>query len=181
VEISEMRGDEYRRVIGLVSQDAHIFDTTLEENLRLARRDATPAQLRSAVRRARLLDWVEELPDGLETRVGAQGARISGGQRQRVALARALLAEFPILVVDEPGEHLDTPTADALMADLLGTTAGQAVLVITHRLVGLDGVDEVVLLGGGQALERGTHAELMALAGRYARMWAREAGTSPSL
>jgi thiol reductant ABC exporter CydC subunit len=181
VEISEMRGDEYRRVIGLVSQDAHIFDTTLEENLRLARRDATPAQLRSAVRRARLLDWVEELPDGLETRVGAQGARISGGQRQRVALARALLAEFPILVVDEPGEHLDTPTADALMADLLGTAAGQAVLVITHRLVGLDGVDEVVLLDGGQALERGTHAELMALAGRYARMWAREAATSPSL
>jgi thiol reductant ABC exporter CydC subunit len=174
LEISDLKGDEYRRVVGLVSQDAHIFDTTLEENLRLARRDATPAQLRSAVRRARLLDWVEELPDGLETRVGAQGARISGGQRQRVALARALLAEFPILVVDEPGEHLDTPTADALMADLLGTAAGQAVLVITHRLVGLDGVDEVVLLDGGQALERGTHAELMARGGRYAQMWTRE-------
>jgi len=174
LEISDLKGDEYRRVVGLVSQDAHIFDTTLEENLRLARRDATPAQLRSALARTRLLDWIEELPDGLQTRVGAQGASISGGQRQRLALARALLAEFAILVVDEPGEHLDTPTADALTADLLDCTTGQAVLLITHRLAGLESVDEVIVLDGGQALERGTHAELMARGGRYAQMWTRE-------
>jgi thiol reductant ABC exporter CydC subunit len=172
--ISDLAGDEYRRVIGLVSQDAHIFDTTLEENLRLARRDATTEQLFSALRRARLLDWTEGLPAGLQTPVGAHGAQISGGQRQRLALARALLADFPLLVADEPGEHLDTPTADALVADLIDTTADRATLLITHRLAGLEAAHEVIVLDGGRALERGTHADLLALGGRYGRMWARE-------
>jgi thiol reductant ABC exporter CydC subunit len=174
VEIRDLCGDEYRRMIGLVSQDAHVFDTTIEENVRLARRDATDEELRSALRRARLLEWIEGLPDGLGTRVGAHGARISGGQRQRLALARALLAEFPVLVADEPGEHLDISTADALVADLLRTGANRALLLITHRLAGLDGVDDVIVLDRGRALERGTHVELQALGGRYAQMWARE-------
>ena len=143
-------------MVGLVSQDAHIFDTTLEENLRLARRDATPAELARRAARARLLEWTDGLPDGLATRVGAQGALISGGQRQRLALARALLADFPVLVVDEPAEHLDTATADALVADLLDTTAERAVLLITHRLAGLENVDQVIVLDGGRAVERGT-------------------------
>jgi thiol reductant ABC exporter CydC subunit len=173
-EISDLNGDDCRRAIGLVSQDAHIFDTTLEENLRLARRDASPEELRAALRRARLLDWTDGLPSGLGTLVGTHGARISGGQRQRLAVARALLANFPLLVVDEPGEHLDTATADALVADLLEATPQQAVLLITHRLAGLDAVDEVIVLEGGRALERGTHAELVARGGRYAKMWARE-------
>jgi thiol reductant ABC exporter CydC subunit len=175
IEISDLNGDDYRQVVGLVSQDAHIFDSTLEENLRLARRDATPAELDSALRGARLQEWTQGLPDGLATRVGAQGALISGGQRQRLALARALLADFPVLVVDEPGEHLDTPTADALVADLLDTADGRAVLLITHRLAGLDGVDEVIVLDSGRAIERGSHSELLARGGAYARMWAREA------
>jgi thiol reductant ABC exporter CydC subunit len=175
VEISDLDGDDYRQVVGLVSQDAHIFDTTLEENLRLARRDATPDELDGALRGARLWEWTHALPDGLATRVGAQGALISGGQRQRLALARALLAEFPVLVVDEPGEHLDTPTADALVADLLDTTDGQAVLLITHRLAGLENVDQVIVLDGGRVVERGRHFELLAHDGPYAHMWAREA------
>jgi thiol reductant ABC exporter CydC subunit len=174
VELRDLRGDDCRRVIGLVSQDAHIFDTTIEENLRLARRDATTAQLRSALERARLLEWTEGLPTGLGTHVGRHGAKISGGQRQRLALARALLANFPVLVVDEPGEHLDTRTADALVADLLDTAPQRAILLITHRLAGLDSVDEVIVLDGGRVLERGTHAELLAMGGHYARMWARQ-------
>jgi thiol reductant ABC exporter CydC subunit len=178
IPVSELAGDDYRRVVGLVSQDAYVFDTTLEENLRLARRDATRAQLLDALDRARLLEWITGLPAGLDTRVGAHGAQISGGQRQRLAFARALLADFPVLVVDEPGEHLDIPTADALVADLLDARAPQATLLITHRLAGLPAVDEVIVLDRGRALERGTHAELITLDGAYARMWARETGSA---
>ncbi len=177
--VSELAGEDYRRIVGLVSQDAYVFDTTLEENLRLARRDATPAQLRDALNRARLLEWITGLPDGLDTRVGAHGAEISGGQRQRLALARALLADFPVLVVDEPGEHLDVAAADALVADLLDTRAAQATLLITHRLAGLRAVDEIIVLDRGRALERGSHDALITVGGAYARMWARETG-SPS-
>jgi thiol reductant ABC exporter CydC subunit len=174
--VSELAGDDYRQIVGLVSQDAYVFDSTLEENLRLARRDATRAQLLDALDRARLLEWIAELPAGLDTRVGAHGAEISGGQRQRLALARALLADFPVLVVDEPGEHLDVHTADALVADLLDTRARQATLLITHRLAGLQAVDEIIVLDAGRVVERGTDAELITRDGAYARMWARETG-----
>ena len=100
-----------------------MFDSTLEENLRLARREASAEELHAALAAARLLDWAQQLPAGLSTEVGERGARMSGGQRQRLAIARALLADFPVLVLDEPGEHLDTPTADAIVADLLARHA----------------------------------------------------------
>jgi len=96
---------------------------------------------------------------------------LSGGQRQRVAVARALLADFPVLVLDEPGEHLDPPAADALTADLLALTAGRSTLLITHRLTGLEQVDEIIVLDGGRVVERGTHDELLVTGGRYATLW----------
>jgi thiol reductant ABC exporter CydC subunit len=176
VEISELDGDALRRTVGLVSQDVHVFDSTLEENLRLAKRDASTDELCAVLEEVRLLDWVEGLPHGLATEVGEHGARMSGGQRQRLAIARALLADFPILILDEPGEHLDTHTADAILADLLATTRGRATLLITHRLAGLEELDEVVVLNRGRVLERGTHAELVELDGRYAQSWRREMG-----
>jgi ATP-binding cassette subfamily C protein CydCD len=157
-----------------VSQDAHVFDSTLEENLRLARREATTDELCDALARARLLDWVDDLPEGLATAVGERGSRMSGGQRQRLAIARALLADFPILILDEPGEHLDTQAADAILADLLTTTRDRATLLITHRLAGLEDVDEVLLLDRGRVLERGTHADLLGLDGHYAALYRRE-------
>ncbi|MFZ1153635.1 MAG: thiol reductant ABC exporter subunit CydC, partial [Solirubrobacteraceae bacterium] len=175
-EISDLDGDELRRVIGLVSQDAHVFDSTLEQNLRLAKRDATVDELREALAEVRLLDWVDELPQGLATEVGERGARMSGGQRQRLAIARALLADFPILILDEPGEHLDIHTADAILADLLASTRNRATLLITHRMCGLEEVDEVLVLDRGRVLERGTHAELTELDGRYAALCRREIG-----
>jgi len=171
VEIADLAGDRCREVVGLASQDAHVFDSTLEENLRLARRKATPDQLREALAAVRLLDWAEALPEGLSTEVGERGARMSGGQRQRLAVARALLADFPVLILDEPGEHLDTLTADAIVADLLAVTGEKATLLITHRLAGLQEVDEVLMLDRGLAIERGTHAELLARDGRYAELW----------
>jgi thiol reductant ABC exporter CydC subunit len=177
VELATLDGDTVRGVVGLAAQDAHVFDTTLEENLRLARRSATADELRAALAAARLLAWVDGLPEGLGTAVGEHGSRLSGGQRQRLALARVVLAGAPVLVLDEPAEHLDTTTADALTADLLDVTRGRTTLVITHRLTGLDQVDEVVVLDGGRVRERGTHADLVAGGGWYAEQWHRERET----
>ncbi|MFJ1913015.1 thiol reductant ABC exporter subunit CydD [Streptomyces sp. NPDC088147] len=173
-DTAALDGDTVRRFVGLCAQDAHLFDSSVRENLRLARTDATEDELRDALRRARLLDWVDTLPAGLDTLVGEHGARISGGQRQRLALARALLADFPVLVLDEPAEHLDLATADALTTDLLAATEGRTTLLITHRLQGLDSVDEVIVLDGGRPVQRGSYAELAADEGPLRRMLERE-------
>nr|WP_202510008.1 thiol reductant ABC exporter subunit CydD [Streptomyces sp. SID5643] len=170
-----LHSDDVRGLVGLCAQDAHLFDSSLRENLLLARKDATEDQLRAALRRARLLDWADSLPDGLDTLVGEHGARLSGGQRQRLALARALLADFPVLVLDEPAEHLDLPTADALTADLLAATEGRTTLLITHRLAGLEAVDEVIVLDRGRVVQRGPYAELLAMDGPVREMAEREA------
>ncbi|QNP64163.1 thiol reductant ABC exporter subunit CydD [Streptomyces genisteinicus] len=179
VDAGRLEGDAVRRFVGLCAQDAHIFDSSVRENLRIARPDATDEQLRQALAGARLLEWADALPDGLDTLVGELGARLSGGQRQRLALARSLLADFPVLVLDEPAEHLDLATADALTADLLAATrsrtgAGRATVLITHRLKGLDGVDEVVVLDGGRVVQRGTYADLALVDGPLRRMLERE-------
>ncbi|MEJ8670174.1 thiol reductant ABC exporter subunit CydD [Streptomyces sp. MS1.AVA.1] len=174
VDAHALDGDDVRRLVGLCAQDAHLFDSSVRENLLLARKDATEADLRDALHRARLLDWADGLPDGLDTLVGEHGARLSGGQRQRLALARALLADFPVLVLDEPAEHLDLPTADALTADLLAATEGRTTLLITHRLAGLEAVDEVVVLDEGRLVQRGTFAELAAGDGPLRGMVERE-------
>lgn len=180
VDTRALDGDEVRRSVGLCAQDAYVFDSSLRENLRLASPGCADAELREALAAARLLDWVDTLPLGLDTMVGEHGARLSGGQRQRLALARALLADFPLLILDEPAEHLDLPTADALTADLLAATEGRATLLITHRLVGLAeaGVDEIVVLEHGRITERGNWAELTAReGGRLRELWARERET----
>ncbi|MEU3546103.1 thiol reductant ABC exporter subunit CydD [Streptomyces longwoodensis] len=174
VDAFALDGDAVRRLVGLCAQDAHLFDSSVRENLLLARKDAGEADLRDALGRARLLEWVDSLPDGLDTLVGEHGARLSGGQRQRLALARALLADFPVLVLDEPAEHLDLPTADALTADLLAATEGRTTLLITHRLTGLEAVDEVIVLDGGRVVQRGTYADLTAEEGPLRAMAARE-------
>ncbi|MFF3334227.1 thiol reductant ABC exporter subunit CydD [Streptomyces sp. NPDC002888] len=174
VDAYALDGDDVRRLVGLCAQDAHLFDSSVRENLLLAKKNATEDDLRGALARARLLDWADSLPDGLDTLIGEHGARISGGQRQRLALARALLADFPVLVLDEPAEHLDLPTADALTADLLAATEGRTTLLITHRLAGLEAVDEVIVLDEGRVVQRGSHAELAAADGPLRRMLERE-------
>ncbi|MFI1656499.1 thiol reductant ABC exporter subunit CydD [Streptomyces sp. NPDC020472] len=173
----ELDGDAVRRFVGLCAQDAHLFDSSVRENLRLAKVGADDEELREALRRARLLDWVDGLPAGLDTLVGEHGSRLSGGQRQRLALARALLADFPVLVLDEPAEHLDLATADALTDDLLRATEGRTTVLVTHRLHGLDAVDEVVVLDEGRTVQRGPYAELAVVDGPLRRMLERERET----
>lgn len=173
--------DEVRRIVGLCAQDAHLFDSSVRENLRLARTGASEGELRQALAAARLLEWADGLPDGLDTLVGEHGERISGGQRQRLALARALLADFPVLVLDEPAEHLDLATADALTTDLLAATEGRTTVLITHRLAGLEEVDEVLVLDRGTVVQRGTYAELAVAEGPLRNLLERERAADGAL
>jgi len=168
-------------VVGLCEQGAHVFDSTLAENLRLARPGASDEDLLAVLDRVALLDWVRRLPLGLDTRVGERGHRLSGGQRQRLVVARTLLAEFPVLVLDEPTEHLDPAAGDALMAEVRQVAAGRSLLVVTHRLTGLVDMDEILVMDGGRVVERGRHEQLVDLGGWYARQWAREVDSELSV
>jgi thiol reductant ABC exporter CydC subunit len=147
-DIRAYRQEDVRRAIAVAGQDSHVFSTTIRANLRLARPDATDDELEDALRRARILGWVRGLPDGWDTLVGEEGRELSGGQRQRLVVARALLADAPVLVLDEPTAHLDTGTAERLIDDVLDAAAGRTVLLITHRPEGLDRMHEIVRLPG---------------------------------
>jgi ABC-type multidrug transport system fused ATPase/permease subunit len=133
-------------VVALGGQDAHLFATSIRENVRLARPDAGDDEIVSALRRARAWEWISSLPDGLDTEVGDEGGLVSGGERQRIALARAFLSGASLLVLDEPTAHLDDATADALLDDLLDLGDGVGLLVVTHATRGLQRFDEVVSL-----------------------------------
>jgi thiol reductant ABC exporter CydC subunit len=142
----DLRQEDVRNAFALAGQDAHVFDSTIRENMRLADQEATDDELLDALGRARLREWVESLPERLDTLVGEDGARLSGGQRQRLVVARALLADAPVLILDEPTAQLDPETAEALVTDVLAAADGRSVLLVTHRPEGLDLVDEVVSL-----------------------------------
>jgi thiol reductant ABC exporter CydC subunit len=169
-DLASYAADDVRSVIGGCPQDPHLFDTTIRDNLKLARPGAADEELDAAAARARLLTWIRSLPQGWDTRVGTHGAAVSGGERQRLALARAFLANPALLILDEPTAHLDQETRRALTADLLHATEGRAVLFITHEPDGLDQVDEIVVLDQGRVAERGSHHELLHAGGLYQRM-----------
>jgi len=145
-DVREYRQADVRRAIAVAGQDAHLFSASIRENVRLGRPDADEQEIEEALRRACIWDWVDSLPDGVETRVGEAGSELSGGQRQRIVLARALLAGGPLLVLDEPTAHLDQDTARALVQDVMMAAGERAVLLITHREEGLGLVDRVVAL-----------------------------------
>jgi thiol reductant ABC exporter CydC subunit len=149
-DLREYRQEDVRRVLAVAGQDSHLFATTIRENVRLAKPDATDTQVEQALRRAHVWDWVATLPDGLDTQVGEEGRWLSGGQRQRIALARAVLAERPVVILDEPTAHLDHATARALMDDVLDALVDKTLLLITHRSEGLERMDEIIELDDGR-------------------------------
>jgi thiol reductant ABC exporter CydC subunit len=145
-DLRQYRLRDVRRVIAVAGQDSHLFATTIRDNLLVARPEATEREIEVALRRARLWDWIQRLPDGLHTFVGEQGHELSGGQQQRLVLARALLAGAPVLALDEPTAHLDARTAAELMRDVFSAAGDRTVLLITHRGEGLELVDRVLTL-----------------------------------
>jgi len=178
VDVRDLDPEDVRARITGLTQDPYVFRATLRDNLRLAGPEADDEELAAAVRRARLEEWVART--GWDTELGEDARTVSGGQLQRLALARALLYDPPVLVLDEPAEALDEITADALMADLLDVTHGRTTLLVTHRLRGLDQVDEIVVLENGRVIQRGRHEELVATDGYYRDLWRAEAMTARS-
>jgi ATP-binding cassette subfamily C protein CydC len=168
--------EDLRARIGVVSQDTHVFNDTVRNNLLLADPEADDASLHRAIREAHLVDLVEGLPDGLDGYVGEQGERLSGGERQRLAVARVLLKDAPLLVLDEATANLDTVTERELLGTIRELMRGRTTLQITHRLVEMETMDEILVLDEGHVVERGTHEELLRRDGQYRRMLAVQDG-----
>ena len=174
-DVRDLTQESLRQALGLVPQDVVLFNETIKSNISYAKPEATMEQLRDAARRAQLLDFIESLPEGWETRVGERGLKLSGGEKQRVGIARVILADPAILVLDEATSALDSATEAAVQDALDEASKGRTTLMVAHRLSTVQNADEIVVLKAGQVIERGTHEDLLAAKGEYADMWARQA------
>jgi ATP-binding cassette subfamily C protein CydC len=169
--LREYTQEDARRFIGVVTQRTHLFNATIRENLLLANPEGTDEELIQAAQQAKLHDFILSLPQGYDSLVGESGCALSGGQRQRLAIARVLLKNAPILILDEAMTGLDPLTEREVMDEIYQLMEGRTTLVITHRLPGLEKMDEILVLDKGQIVERGKHEELLRQKGRYHKMW----------
>jgi ATP-binding cassette subfamily C protein CydC len=163
---------DLRLVFTLISQHAHLFNGTIRDNLRLAAPAASDADIQTALDAAQLSSFVKQLPEGVNTWVGESGKRLSGGQARRMAIARAVLRDAPVWILDEPTEGLDEATAQELMQAIFRLTVGRTLILITHRLTGLEQMDQIATIDKGRILEKGSHASLMSKDSRYAELQA---------
>ena len=170
LDVRDLTAASLRATVGVVTQDGHMFHESLRSNLRLARPEATDEELFTALRAARLGHVVEALPEGLDTVVGERGYRFSGGERQRLTIARLLLAQPRVVVLDEATASLDSSSEAAVQAALDEALEGRTAIVIAHRLSTIRAADQILVLEAGRVVERGRHAELLALGGRYAEL-----------
>jgi len=170
--IQDMKQASLRSAIGIVPQDTVLFNDTIRYNIHYGRPEASEAEVQEAARAAHIHEFIESLPLGYETMVGERGLKLSGGEKQRVAIARALLKNPRILIFDEATSALDSKSEKAIQAELERIAQGRTTLVIAHRLSTVMDADQIIVLGQGRVIERGTHRELLAAGGEYARMWA---------
>jgi ATP-binding cassette subfamily C protein CydCD len=168
--LKEQNQDQVRERIGLVSQNTYFFNTSIFENLRFARRKVTKEEVEAACKAAQIHDFILSLPKRYDTLIGEQGLRLSGGERQRLAIARVLIKDAPILILDEPTANLDPLTEKQVLETLFNVMKRKTSLLITHRLVGLENMDEILVMDHGQIVERGTHAALKNSDGLYRRL-----------
>jgi ABC-type multidrug transport system fused ATPase/permease subunit len=174
VDLSTVRLDSYRRLLGVVLQETFLFDGTIRENVAFSRPEASEAQVLEACRVARVDEFAEKFPDGYDTIVGERGVKLSGGQRQRVSIARALLADPRILILDEATSSLDSESEALIQEGLARLLRGRTTFVIAHRLSTIRRADQILVVEEGRVVERGTHAQLYAKGGRYREMYDRQ-------